>query len=213
MKIIDIESWERAPHYRLFKDLAHPHYAVTVPVEVGILAESAKERSIGLFSCLAYAIAVAANSVPAFRTRIQGERVVEYEVIHPSYAAPLPGASQGVFGYATFEFTESLAEFDSRRKAAHVYIPGDPDDDNQHRDDLIYCSSLPWLAFTSLTHAYGSPADSIPRFTVGKCTRRGGGMEAPVCVQVHHGVVDGFPLGQFFEALENTCATPAEELV
>lgn len=212
MKTIDLATWERTCHYRLFKNLAHPHYAVTVPIEAGILAESARDLSISMFSCLFYALSTAANQVPAFRMRIRGEKVVEHDAVHPSYAAPLPGASEGVFGYATFEHTESLAEFDRRRKAARVYAPGDPDDANQSRDDLIYCSSLPWLAFTSLTHAYGDADDAVPRFTLGKFEKRHGGLEAPLCVQVHHGLVDGYHIGQFVEAVEDICATLAEEL-
>lgn len=212
MKTIDLATWERAAHYRLFKDLPHPHYAVTVPVEAGILAESARDLSISVFSCLFYALSTAANQVTAFRMRIRGEDVVEHEVVHPSYAAPLPGASEGIFGYATFGHTESLTEFDRRRKKARVYVPGDLDDANQKRDDLIYCSSLPWLAFTSLTHAYGGPDDSVPRFTLGKFEKRRGGLEVPLCVQVHHGLVDGYHIGQFVGAMEDTCATLAEEL-
>lgn len=212
MKIIDLESWERAPHYRLFKGLAHPHYAVTVPVEAGVLVDSARERSISAFSCLLYALSTAANQVSAFRMRFRGEDVVEYEIVHPSYAAKLPGASQGVFGYATFEYTDSLAEFDRRRKAAPINIPGQ-DNPNNERDDLIYCSSLPWLAFTGLTHAYGGPRDAVPRFTLGKFQQRHGGLEAQLCVQVHHAVVDGYHIGQLVETVENICATPADELV
>lgn len=212
MKTIDIATWERAPHYRLFKDLDHPHYAVTVAVEAGILAYSAREKSISVFSCLFYALATAANHVPAFRMRISNEDVVEHDVVHPSYAAPLPGASEGVFGYATFEYAAGLEDFDRRRKQARVFTPGDADDANQRRDDLIYCSSLPWLAFTSLTHAYGGPRDSVPRFTLGRFEKRAGGLQAPLCVQVHHGLVDGFHIGRFVERVEDICATLAEEL-
>ncbi len=71
------------------------------------------------------------------------------------------------------------------------------------RFDLAYLSCLPWLDFTALDNALPGPDDCIPRFSWGKFVQNAeGSWSCAVAVQVHHALVDGLQVGQFFEAAQ-----------
>jgi chloramphenicol O-acetyltransferase type A len=78
--------------------------------------------------------------------------------------------------------------------------------------DLIRYSVLPWLDFTSLSHARDfSKRDSIPLITFGKITEASGRWTMPVSIHVHHGLVDGEQVGRFVGLFEERLAAPESD--
>jgi chloramphenicol O-acetyltransferase type A len=68
-------------------------------------------------------------------------------------------------------------------------------------DNVIHFSAVPWLDFTSLSHArsYTFP-DSCPKISFGKMKiNENGKRTMPMSIHVHHGLVDGLHLGQFVD--------------
>jgi chloramphenicol O-acetyltransferase type A len=66
---------------------------------------------------------------------------------------------------------------------------------------VIHFSAIPWLDFTSLSHArsYTFP-DSCPKISFGKMKiNENGKRTMPMSIHVHHGLVDGLHLGQFVD--------------
>ena len=71
------------------------------------------------------------------------------------------------------------------------------------RDDFVFISALPWIAFTGVDHTLSlKKDDGVPRVTWGKITQTTMGEVLPFNVQVNHMFVDGLHVGQFFAALE-----------
>jgi chloramphenicol O-acetyltransferase type A len=67
----------------------------------------------------------------------------------------------------------------------------------------IYCSVLPWLHFTSFSHAIQRKGgDSTPRIVMGKYKKVADEMAMPVSVDVHHALADGLHVGQYFDTLQ-----------
>ncbi|HTD92472.1 MAG TPA: CatA-like O-acetyltransferase, partial [Chitinophagaceae bacterium] len=64
-------------------------------------------------------------------------------------------------------------------------------------------SSIPWLNFTSLSHAraFGF-GDSIPKISFGKMSVNGDRRTMPVSLHVHHGLMDGYEVGQFVDKFQ-----------
>ena len=59
------------------------------------------------------------------------------------------------------------------------------------------------LRFSSISHARSfSYPDSCPKIAFGKMEERDGRRSMPVSVHVHHALMDGFHLAQFFERLQ-----------
>ena len=71
------------------------------------------------------------------------------------------------------------------------------------RTDLIHFSALPWVRFTGFTHARSfSHPDSCPKISVGQTYAEGGATLMPVSINVHHGLADGYHVGQFLAAFQ-----------
>jgi chloramphenicol O-acetyltransferase type A len=74
-------------------------------------------------------------------------------------------------------------------------------------ENFIHYSSIPWLRFTSLSHARSfRHRDSIPKISFGKMVEHDGRRLFPMSVHAHHGLMDGYQVGQYvdlFQALLN----------
>ncbi len=211
MKYIDLAAWPRRHIFRAFLPASHPHFSITVPMDVTALLDHAASRGVGVYSALLHAAARAANVTPAFRQRLLPDpnapdncnrvQVVEFDMAHPGFTAPLQGEhSERLFGFSFVEYVDDLAAFDLRCQQAPVRHPGDPEDFDAQRMDVLYCSVAPWFAFTSLTHTYGGRFDSVPRVTFGKMETHEGRQMVPVAVQCHHGLVDGAHVDEFLQS-------------
>jgi chloramphenicol O-acetyltransferase type A len=83
----------------------------------------------------------------------------------------------------------------------------------EQRDDLIHYSVIPWIAFTSFTHAKKyNTRDSIPKIVFGKYCDDSGVAKMPVSVEVHHALMDGIHVGEFFEIFQKHLQNPEEFL-
>ena len=69
--------------------------------------------------------------------------------------------------------------------------------------NVIHYSAIPWISFTSLSHASHSAfKDSIPKISFGKTFRQGDQLLMPVAIHAHHALADGFQAGQFTELFQ-----------
>ena len=201
---IDLATWSRAGQFNLFKAYDRPHFATTARVDVTALMTLAKPRGVSPYRAFIHAIGAGIHAVPALKMRFSGDRVMEYDVISLSATVPRPGDS---FGYCYIPWCEDWPRFDESCKAAidETAKGADLGANTGERLDLAYLSCLPWLDFTALDNALPGPDDCIPRFSWGKLVEGADGRwSAAVAVQVHHALVDGLQVGQFFAAAQ-TC--------
>jgi chloramphenicol O-acetyltransferase type A len=206
---IDLKTWKRREHYRLFRKYAHPCFSVTVDVDVTrIWRQCRKPGSPSFFLTSVFLMQKAVNDVEAFRLRVRPRGVWRHDrvAVGPTIRRP-----DDTFGFARFEPTASFARFVARSSAAvatamrrGVREPARPP------DDVVYHSVLPWLRFTAYTNALPG-ADSIPRIVFGQVTREGRHMVMPVAVEVHHAVVDGLDVARFFERFDRELGGFARE--
>jgi chloramphenicol O-acetyltransferase type A len=61
---------------------------------------------------------------------------------------------------------------------------------------------------SSFVHPYDKLYSSIPIITIGKYFEQGDSWLIPIAMQVHHGVVDGFHVGKYYDCLEKLCKNP-----
>ena len=144
----------------------------------------------------------AANEVEAFRYRLRGDRVLVHERVHCGTTVPV-GDESFAFCYVehagdfeSFEtsFTEEMARIEARDGRL------EPRED---RDDLIHYSVLPWVSFTSISHARrDNDQDSIPKIVFGKTYESAGRLMMPHAVDAHHALMDGLHAGWYFERFQ-----------
>lgn len=200
-KPIHLATWSRAGQFRLFKDYDRPHYAVTVRLDVSALMAARKRTGTSPFRHTIWAVGKGLHSVPELCMRFRGDTVLEYRRLLLSPTVPM---ENGDFRYTYMAWNPDAARFD--RHAAEKIDEtrqGAPLNANDGSiEDVAYLSCLPWLDYTALDNALPCRDDCIPRVTWGKIVPRGDGFDMAMTLQVHHALVDGAHVGQYFEATQ-----------
>ena len=207
---LDLARWPRRPAFEFFRTFDRPFFNVTAPVEVGPLVEATRSAGLPFTPALTYLALRAANEEEPFRYRLDGDGVLVHEVVHGSQTELVEG-ERLAFCYADYgpTFAGYLARLEAARRRLRAAPGREPMDARPDRTDLLYLSSLPWVAFTSISHAHRlGGEDSVPRVVFGRYERRGERTMLPVSVEVHHALMDGLHVGRFFERLGALCADP-----
>lgn len=199
---INLQTWARAPHLEFFSEFHEPSYGICVRVDCTDGYRFAKDNKYSFFQCCLYWTLKAAQKVDAFRLRIEDTKVFLYDQIDGGSAIDRP---DGTFGYGYFPYEENIEKFISNAVIEIERVRNTSDLMRSEVSNIIRYSSLPWLDFTSITHAQKFPAaDSCPKITFGKMTEIDGRRSMPIAIHVHHGLVDGRDVGQFVELYEQT---------
>ncbi len=198
---IDIETWARRDHFKFFNTFDEPFFGVTVNVDCTVAYIKAKEQGASFFLYYLHNALAAANAVEAFRYRIDGDNVYLYDTVH---ASPTINRPNGTFGFSYVDYhpdfstfiTEAQKEIDRVQNSTGLVpaISG---------ENVIHFSAIPWVDFTSLSHARSfSFRDSMPKISFGKVTEKDGVKSMPVSIHVHHGLMDGYHVGQFVDKFQ-----------
>ncbi len=209
---LDTEAWSRRHLFRLFKDYDDPYFNVCADVDVTPLLAFARGRGLSFFVAYHFLSTKTANEVEPFRYRLRGERVLVHERVDAGAIVLLPDES---FTFVYFDFAEDFRAFhaDARAIIERARAEPPPLDARADRDDLLYHSVIPWVSFTSISHARDSRRQSgIPKISFGKYREAGGRVLMPVSVEVHHALMDGLHVGRYFERLEGYFRDPRPAL-
>jgi chloramphenicol O-acetyltransferase type A len=201
VKKLNLDTWNRRDHFRFFKQFEEPFFGITTEVDCTTAYAWAKEKDVSFFLCYLHASLKAANETEPFRYRLDGDDVLVHDVVH---ASPTINRSDGTFGFSYMDYYTRLDDFirEAQKEIERVQnttglVPA------VSSEAVIHYSSLPWIRFTSLSHARAfSFRDSIPKITFGKMTREQSILKLPVAVHVHHALMDGFHVSQFLERFQ-----------
>jgi chloramphenicol O-acetyltransferase type A len=198
MKYLDIDRWNRKQHFKHFIGLSDPFFGVVVSVDVTSAYQFSKEREIPFFVTYLFACMKALNSIENFRYRIHGTKVAVYDTIHAS-ATIL--REDGTFGFSYIHYVDDFEAFyqnflKEKERILNTIDLFPP----INSDDCIYCSALPWLHFSGHKEPVSSVEnDAVPRVAFGKFLEKDGKLMMPVSITVHHGLIDGYHVGEFFK--------------
>ena len=207
MKRIDLKTWERREQYPYYSAMDDPFWGMTCEIEVTRARVFMKDRGIPAYVGLIYLVTRAVNAVAELRTRVVDDAVYAYDVVHPSCTL-LDAGEHLRFCAARYDDDPAVFIAQTRRemervKNAPTYALA------AQGPDRVYCSCLPWVHFTGLTHpAHRHPPDTIPRVTWGAFTPRATATVMAVNIQVHHGLADGLHVSRFMRGLADLCAAP-----
>ena len=207
MRYLDMETWPRREHFKLFSAYDHPHFGITANVDLTAFYPVVKQRGISFTVAMVYVISRASNAIAEFRYRIRAGEVVEHEIVHPSFTILV---DEDVFSFCTIDYVEDFPEF------AAIAAKGIEDvkehltlEDEPGRDDLLFMTAIPWVSFTSFRAPMPlHPGDSIPRYAWGKFFQDGDSLKTPLCVEVHHALIDGAHVGKFYTAVQDFLQQP-----
>lgn len=211
MKFIDIENWKRKDHYNYFRQLDYPHFNICGNLDITNFYRYIKENELPFFISVLYASTKTANNIREFRFRIREDKLIEHEVVSPSFTVMTDGE---VFSFCAVKFMDKYNDFKSNTLREIEKIKNNVTiEDEPGRDDLLYITSIPWISFTNITHPIQmNPVDSIPRISWGKYFEENGKIKLPLSVQAHHALVDGIHVGQFFNTIQEILDNPIKHL-
>lgn len=199
---LDLETWERRTTFEFFRDYKDPFFNMAANLDVSRLYRFCKQSDIPFSIAALYFSILTANEIREFRLRMIGEKIVEFDKVEASQT--ILNVDDKTFSFCYFPMRDSLKEFvvsglESREKYGRLKTF----DVEAGRIDLIYYSVIPWVSFTSFKHANsGDNRQTVPRMVFGKMFEDSGRRLMPFSVEVHHALMDGYHVGQYFEAFQ-----------
>lgn len=199
---LNLSTWPRKEHFGFFSKFEEPFFGLVATIDCTKGYASAKANNISFFIYYLHKVVAAVNSVEEFRYRISGNEVFVYDRVDASATLT---RDDNTFGFSLMEYNPDIEVFSANAKAEIERVRNTPglftrEFDN---DNIIHFSAIPWVDFTSLSHARSFTfPDSCPKISVGKMTEKNGVKTMPVSVHVHHGLMDGYHVGLFFDALQ-----------
>lgn len=208
-RVVDLNTWERRAAFEFFKDYEDPFFNITANLDVTTLYRSCKESGFPYSLGVLFIALAAANRIREFRLRLLDGRVVEYDRVEGTQTIL---NEDKTFSFSYYEWIEDAGQFMRRaQEARDRYLELKTFDVETDRLDLIYFSAFPWVSFTSFKHASRlDKTQSVPRMVFGKYFEDQGRMKMPFSVEVHHALMDGYHVGQFFEAAQGEIDASAE---
>lgn len=206
-RYIDMDGWRRREHFLLFREYDRPHFSTTAAVDVSAFYAASRGGEGASFTlAMLFAAMQAANAVEAFRLRLRDDGVWCHDAVGIGCTVLRPDRT---FGFAYFAHETSFSRFaaEGKREMERARTGTTLGDEREADDATLHATVLPWVRFTSFTNAMRRD-DSVPKLTFGKRYDEGGAWYVPVCVEVHHALVDGIDVGDFFARFQDLLARP-----
>ncbi|WP_286261262.1 chloramphenicol acetyltransferase [Thalassotalea atypica] len=202
MKKINIDTWYRKEHFDFYTTFKQPFFNVCVTIDVTKTLNHCKENNLSFFICSLFLLGYTANQIEPFRYRINNNEIDVHDELELSCTVLNNDES---FSFCEFGLSSNFGLFYqhavqqmTKIKNGHKTLKP-----NIAKGNEIFCSVLPWLHFTSISHAQKqSKQDSTPRIVMGKYKAINNEIAMPISVEVHHALVDGIHVGQFIDQLQ-----------
>ncbi|MBI1781969.1 MAG: chloramphenicol acetyltransferase [Sphingobacteriales bacterium] len=200
-KKINVETWNRKSQFYFFKQFEEPFFGVTVNVDCTIAYDIAKATNASFFLYYLHKSLAAANQLEPFGYRIDNNEVIVYNKIN---ASPTINRPDGTFGFSYMDYYEDFEVFaaEAQKEIERVQqttglVPAGSN------ENVIHYSSIPWINFTSLSHARQfSRGDSIPKISFGKMMTENDKRTMPLSIHVHHALMDGYDVAKYIDLFQ-----------
>lgn len=198
---LNINTWNRKEHFLFFKQMQEPFFGVTITIDCTKAYTKSKELGISFFTYYLHKTLVAVNAIESFRYRILNDEVYIFDQIDVS-ATIL--REDKTFGFSQIEFNKDIFEFakNTTNEIARIQTTTGLIT-REFSENLIHFSAVPWINFTSFSHARSfTLPDSCPKISFGKMMDENGVKTMSMSIHVHHGLMDGYHLGQFIDLFQ-----------
>lgn len=209
---LDIATWKRREHYLLFKEYDEPYFNMCAEVDISKTITYTQAHELSFFITSLYLATRAANGIENFRYRMENDKIRILNMVHPGSTVL---NTDETFSFSYFNYQQNFRAFYDNsmailRRFKEGYSNVDPANE---RHDLIHFSVIPWIRFTSFSHARRfNKTESIPRIVLGKYESDGLKVMMPVSVEVHHALMDGLHVGRYFQQLQELLDNPEKTL-
>lgn len=200
-KELNLSTWNRKEHFEFFCKFEEPFFGTTIQLDCTKAHAKSKELGVSFFAYYLHKTLVAVNNIENFRYRIHDGKVFIYDKINVSSTIL---RDDKTFGFSEIEYDENLNTFIENYNTEATRVKNTTGlFTRDYNENIVHFSALPWINFTSISHSRSFTfPDSCPKFSFGKMTTENDKKFMSMSVHVHHGLVDGYHLGLFFEEFE-----------
>ena len=198
---LNLDTWNRKEHFLFFKQMEEPFFGVTVTIDCTVAYEKAKQLGVSFFTYYLHKTLAAVNAMEPFRYRIIGDEVFIFDRIDASATIIRPDKT---FGFSLTKYHEEVLIFSEISNKEIERIQNTTGLlTTEYLENLIHFSALPWINFTSFSHARSFTfPDSCPKISFGKMMESNGKKTMAISIHVHHGLMDGIHVGEFIDYFE-----------
>ncbi len=183
-----------------------PYINLGVDLDVTNLYLFSKKHKISFYCAMMYASVMVASRIENFRYRMVDGKPMLAEKLHPVFTHIPPGEEDFILIEGIFEENIDLLTFcHNTQKKMEAKDEWDHLGEAGNAMEIIHVTCIPWVKYNHFIRTVkGSGDDSIPRFSWGKYVEdtHSERVIIPFSVQVHHGLMDGYHVGLFFEQLQ-----------
>lgn len=200
MKFIELETWDRAMHYQVFRNSLQPQYCVTFDLDITHFLPKIKEKGYSFTFAFVYAVTKCANQIEEFRCRFVDGKPAIFETINTSFTYLKKGTE--LFKVVNVPMQNSMDQYVTLAKQT---------EENQKEfftasamgNDIYQFSPFPWVSYSHISHTdSGKKDNAAPLFDWGKFYEKDQRILLPFSVQVHHSFVDGIHIGKLAQILQ-----------
>lgn len=199
---LNLDTWNRKEHFLFFKQMQEPFFGVTTTIDCTKAYSKCRKLGISFFIFYLHKTLQAINEIESFRYRIIEDEIYIFDRIDASATIM---REDKTFGFSLLEFDENLKTFETICKTEIDRIQTTTGlFTREYPENLIHFSALPWVNFTSLSHARSFTwSDSCPKISFGKMMDENGKKTMAISIHVHHGLMDGYHVGLFVNAFQD----------
>lgn len=200
MKFIELETWDRAMHYQVFRNSLQQQYCVTFDLDITHFLPKIKEKGYSFTFAFVYAVTKCANQIEEFRCRFVDGKPAIFETINTSFTYLKKGTE--LFKVVNVPMQNSMDQYVTLAKQT---------EENQTEfftasalgNDIYQFSPFPWVSYSHISHTdSGKKDNATPLFDWGKFYKKDQRILLPFSVQVHHSFVDGIHIGKLAQILQ-----------
>ncbi|KAF7786393.1 chloramphenicol O-acetyltransferase [Pseudoalteromonas rubra] len=214
MKKITPSDWPRAEHFDFYLGFEQPYFNITTRLKMGTLYSLCKQQQLSFTFSYLYCLSKACQNYEPIRYRIMNN--------HPCVVDQVEMSCVFLREDRSFRFVPLVACDD-----IHDYIKENVAQKNAYLEQplvsehflatcetpqQLYLSILPWLDFSSFSHARNAKDNlGIPKCVFGRFDVLTG--ELPFSIEVHHALMDGLHVAEFIQEIEMQCRLLCEQLL
>lgn len=203
MKVFDVENWNRKTQYNFFKGYEDPFFNLTSNLDVTNLYNYCKQHKLSFSLACLYVALKSMNEIMEFKLRFKNSKVYLCEELHIGSTIL---NNDNTFSFCYFNNQPNLSEFvkNGKEVVENHHNKIEKFEPKEEGLNLIHCTTLPWVSFTSFKHARNGDEGSkgIPKIVFGKLFEENNLKKIPFSVEVHHALMDGFQVGILYEKMQ-----------
>lgn len=198
---INIDTWKRKDVFHFFKNYDNPYYNICSKIEVDRLYHYCKAENLSFNLALIHSTLKTINDLEEFKMRIEENKVYQYDTINCGMTVL---AEDETFSFCYFDYIPDQFLFiENSKKIIEQHKINKKFDPRENVQNLIYFSVLPWINFSSISHAKRfNTGDSIPLITFGKLHTENSNLKIPISIEVNHALVDGIHVGKLLNNIQ-----------